>query len=133
MHGDDKGLVLPPHVAPIQAIIIPCGITAKTAQEGREEIYTACKMLLRTFQQDPKVKYRVKCDFRSNRTVGWKYSDWELKGVPVRIEIGPKEIEKDELVLVRRDTFESQTIKAEYVIPRLSRLFQSIQEDMFIR
>jgi len=131
VHGDDTGLVLPPNVAPIQAIVIPCGITAKTPQEQKNKIHEACLKLVDKFRIDG--RYKVKADLRNNRTVGWKYCDWELKGVPVRIELGPKEIANDEIMLVRRDTSEIQTCESKSIISELTLLLINMQRDMLQR
>uniref|UniRef100_A0A6T5V5E6 proline--tRNA ligase n=2 Tax=Eukaryota TaxID=2759 RepID=A0A6T5V5E6_9EUKA len=100
VHGDDKGLVLPPRVAPTQVVIIPIP-NSKMSEEARQKLQDQCE----AFFKDLKAAgVRVKMDDRLNYTPGWKYSHWELKGVPLRLEIGPKDLDKEQAVLARRDT-----------------------------
>ncbi len=90
VHSDNVGLVLPPRVASIQAVIVPVGITAKTTPEEEEAIVGACRALEATLKEGSGI--RAHADVRTNVTPGWKFNHWELKGVPVRLEVGPKEI-----------------------------------------
>src|SRR5699024_4140983 len=92
-HGDNRGLKLPPYVAPIQVVIVPIAKEKRNVLEEEEKI-----------KEKLKEKFRVELDYRDNYTVGYKFNDWEMKGVPVRIEIGPKEIEHGEVIVTRRDT-----------------------------
>ena len=85
VHGDDKGLVLPPKVASVQVIVIP--VPYKDADT--QGIYDACSATVASLTE---AGIRAKADFRDNYSPGWKYSHWELKGVPLRIEIGPKDL-----------------------------------------
>ncbi|XP_048270036.1 bifunctional glutamate/proline--tRNA ligase isoform X2 [Bombus terrestris] len=127
VHGDDKGLVLPPNVACIQAIIVPCGITASTTPQQRELLFSECNKLLGELSKD---SLRVKADYRSNRTPGWKFNHWELKGVPVRIEVGPKDLNKNQVTFVRRDNSERVFAKRPDVVTALHTLLTNIQADM---
>lgn len=131
VHGDDKGLVLPPNVACIQAIIVPCGITANTTLEQREHLSAECNKLLDELSKDKTL--RVKADYRSNRTPGWKFNHWELKGVPVRIELGPKDLEKAQVTFVRRDTSERVVAKRLEVLSALHKLLTDIQSNMLVK
>lgn len=101
IHGDDKGLVLPPPIAPIQAIIVPIYDDSNRAAVLKEAAGLKAKL---------KGKFRVDVDARDEYTPGWKFNHWELKGVPLRIEIGPKEIKDKQVVLVRRDTGQKKTV-----------------------
>ncbi|MFW6121833.1 MAG: proline--tRNA ligase [Petrotogales bacterium] len=101
VHGDNKGLVLPPEVAPIQVIIIPIIFKGK-----EQRIMKACDVLHKKLRD---VNIRSKVDAR-DITPGNKYYDWELKGVPLRVEIGPRDLEKNEIVIVRRDTTEKKSV-----------------------
>lgn len=101
IHGDDKGLVLPPLVAPIQAIIVPI-----FDETNRDKIVNVAKAL----ESGMKDKFRMEVDDRDEYTPGWKYNYWEMKGVPVRIEIGPEDVKKKQVVIVRRDTSEKQIV-----------------------
>jgi len=93
-HGDDQGLILPPKVAPIQVVIVP--IYKNDAEKGRVlETVTRIEQELKNF--------RIKIDVREEVTPGYKFNDWEMRGVPLRIEIGPKDVEKGTVALARRD------------------------------
>ena len=94
-HGDDQGLVLPPRLAPTQVVVVP--IYRKDAE--RSTVMEAIEKIEATLGQD----VRVKVDARDEYSPGWKFNEWELKGVPLRIEIGPRDIAKDQVVLARRD------------------------------
>ena len=103
VHGDDKGLVLPPKVAPIQVVIIPI----YRSDEEKEKILATCgeiKILLTARN------IRVHLDDRDQVTPGFKFNDWEMKGIPIRIELGPKDLESQNFVLVRRDNGQKQEV-----------------------
>ncbi len=101
IHGDNDGLVLPPRVAAVQIIVMPVGITGKTTDEDRKKIYDAVEALTDRLKASG---IRAKADLRDHVTPGWKFNHWELKGVPARFELGPKDIAKDEVrVCVRHD------------------------------
>lgn len=119
-HGDNRGLKLPPYVAPIQVVIIPIAQQKEGVLEMAEKI-----------KSNLSEKFRVELDRRDNYTVGYKFNDWEMKGVPVRIEMGPQEIEKGEVILTRRDTFEKMPVKMEELEKTLEKLLQDIQQSMF--
>jgi len=119
-HGDNRGLKLPPYVAPIQIVIIPI------AQEKGNVLEEANKI-----KEKLKEKFRVELDNRDNYTVGYKFNDWEMKGVPVRIEIGPKEIEKGEVIVTRRDTLEKMPIKIEELQTKIEELLKDIHKSMY--
>jgi len=107
IHGDDKGLVLPPTIASVQVIVIPVYETS-----NKEKVVKAAHAL----QSRLKNKFRVEVDDRDEYTPGWKYNYWEMKGVPLRVEIGPEDIEKKQVILVRRDTNEKQAVKNEKTV-----------------
>ena len=94
-HGDDKGLVLPPKIAPIQVVIIPIYYS----KEDRENIVQKARQIKDSLSNSD---IRVHLDDRDHLTPGFKFNDWEMKGIPIRIEIGPKDIAKNQVVLVRR-------------------------------
>lgn len=123
--------MLPPNVACIQAVIVPCGITASTSPQQRELLSAECNKLLSELSKDKAL--RVKSDYRSNRTPGWKFNHWELKGVPVRVELGPKDLEKNQVTFVRRDTSERVTAKRVEVVTALHTLLADIQSSMLAR
>ncbi|MEM2094625.1 MAG: proline--tRNA ligase, partial [Candidatus Bathyarchaeia archaeon] len=97
IHGDDKGLVIPPKIAPIQSIIVP--IFSESMEKSR--ILAMCENVRGLLNS---ADVRVKIDDREEYTPGWKFNHWELRGVPLRIEVGPKDVENEQVVLVRRDT-----------------------------
>jgi prolyl-tRNA synthetase len=100
VHGDDKGLVLPPRVAAIQVIVVPCGITAHTLADVKASIEAAVNKVVKDLQA---VGVKAKADLRPNYTPGYKFNHWELRGVPVRLEIGPKDLANQTTLSVRRD------------------------------
>lgn len=122
MHGDDHGVVLPPKIAPVQIVIIPIPYRGKA-----EQVNSTC---LKVANKLRKNSFRVEVDLREDVTPGSKYYDWELRGVPIRIEIGPRDIERNEATIVRRDTFERYTCKAENMKEVLVSFMQKISEDL---
>ncbi len=120
-HGDDKGLVLPPKIAPIKVAIIPIlfektkEMTIKEAEKIHKELSSF----------DPEL------DCREEYSAGWKFNQYEMKGVPLRIEIGPKDIEKKQVVLVRRDTGKKEFIKREELKEKVKELLIEIQNNLF--
>ena len=119
-HGDNRGLKLPPRVAPIQAVIVPIAMKKEGVKEKAEELYNLLNE-----------KYRMECDIRENYTPGYKFNDWEMRGVPVRIEIGPRDIENGECVFVRRDTLEKITVKLSEIDIKLGEILEQIQQNMY--
>uniref|UniRef100_A0A0K0EAL6 proline--tRNA ligase n=1 Tax=Strongyloides stercoralis TaxID=6248 RepID=A0A0K0EAL6_STRER len=99
IHGDDNGLVLPPRVASIQVIVIPVGITANTTAEKKESLINKVKEVVTLLKNNG---IRAEEDCRDNYSPGWKFNHWELKGVPLRFEVGPKDLEKNSVLAVRR-------------------------------
>jgi prolyl-tRNA synthetase len=95
VHGDDNGLVVPPRVAPVQGVIIPIW---RNDEEKRGVLEAATRV-----EKELREKIRVKLDAREQYSPGWKFNEWELKGAPIRIEIGPKDVAKNQVVIVRRD------------------------------
>ncbi|XP_014217472.1 bifunctional glutamate/proline--tRNA ligase [Copidosoma floridanum] len=128
VHGDDKGLVIPPRVASIQAIIVPCGITASTSQEQKDTLMSECNHLEKELIK--RGELRIKGDYRDNYSPGWKFNHWELKGVPVRIELGPKDLEKSQVTFVRRDTLERTVASRAEAYSFLVKLLNQIQASL---
>jgi prolyl-tRNA synthetase len=124
-HGDDSGLVLPPRVAPIQVVIVP--IPRGNWQETVLPRAEALKAELVA------AGIRVQLDAREEYTPGWKFAEWELRGVPLRLEIGPKDLEKQQVVLVRRDTREKQPTPMSGLTARVSSLLEEIQSALLSR
>ena len=119
-HGDERGLKLPPKVAPIQVRIIPIAMHKEGVLEKAEEI----KNLLAK-------DFRVDVDARDQFSPGYKFNDCELKGIPVRLEIGPRDIENGECILVRRDTAEKVTVKLENINEEVAKMLEDIHNNMF--
>ncbi len=120
IHGDDKGLIIPPSIAPIQVIIVP--IFTVGADKG--QVLAACEEA-RSILGSADV--RVKVDGREEYTAGWKFNHWELRGVPLRIEVGPRDVEKEQVVLVRRDTGEHLTVTRERLVSSVREVLDGVQ------
>ena len=120
VHGDNNGLVLPPRIAPTQVVIVPI----QQQKEGVLDKAFALKDVLSNF--------RVKVD-DFDKSPGWKFSESEMRGIPVRVEIGPRDIENNEAVLVRRDTHEKITVSLDEIEAKVSELLDTIQSDMLER
>uniref|UniRef100_H3C838 proline--tRNA ligase n=2 Tax=Tetraodon nigroviridis TaxID=99883 RepID=H3C838_TETNG len=128
VHGDNKGLVLPPRVACLQVVIIPCGITASLPEADRQALLAQCAKYQDHLQR---AGVRVKSDLRDNYSPGWKFNHWELKGVPVRLEVGPKDLQQRQCVAVRRDTGAKLTVPEAEVEKQLRVLLEDIQSCLF--
>src|SRR3954447_14480268 len=123
-HGDDSGLVLPPRVAPYQVVIVPIG-----RENWRETVLPRAQEIKRELVD---AGIRVTLDERDERP-GWKFSEWELRGVPLRVEIGPKDIEKASVLLARRDTREKQSLPMDGLPARVTQLLDEIQNSLLAR
>ena len=123
-HSDDLGLVLPPNLAPIQVVIVPI---FKTDEEF-ERISVVVNDLVAQFK---KLNISVKFDNRTTHKPGFKFAEWELKGVPVRIAVGPKDLENKTFEIARRDTLTKEIIAQEGVVSYISQLLETIQSDLF--
>jgi prolyl-tRNA synthetase len=124
-HGDEGGLILPPKVAPYQVVIVPI-----SRGNWRETVLPKAQAI-----RDELVgrNIRVMLDDRDSQTPGWKFNEWELRGVPVRLEIGPKDIEKSQVVLARRDTREKLFVPMDGLTGRVEELLGDIQRALFER
>ena len=118
-HGDQRGLVFPPKVAPLQTIIVP--IAAKKG--GVNEACAALEEKLK------KAGVRVQTDYTDN-SPGWKFNEWEMKGVPVRVEIGPRDLEQGKIMLFRRDTLEKVCVSLDNAVEEITALLDTVQKDM---
>jgi len=125
-HSDDNGLVLPPNLAPIQVVIVPI---FKTDEEF-DAISTVASVLVAQFK---KLNISVKFDNRTTQKPGFKFAEWELKGVPVRIAIGPKDLENGTFEVARRDTLSKEVKLKEGIVSHISNLLVQIQSDLFNR
>ena len=121
VHGDDSGLVLPPRIAPTQVMVIPI-------QQQKDGVLDKAYDLKDALSKD----FRVKID-ASDKTPGWKFSAQEVQGIPVRIELGPKDIEKNQCVIVRRDTREKIVVSLDEVNEKLAEVLETMQDDMLER
>ena len=121
VHGDDDGLVLPPKVSPIQVAIIPIATHKEGVLEKGQELYDRLKS-----------QFRVKFD-DSDQSPGWKFSQYEMKGVPVRVELGPKDIEKNQCVIVRRDTREKIFVSLDNLETEIENALQAVHDGMYQR
>jgi prolyl-tRNA synthetase len=123
-HSDDLGLVLPPNLAPIQVVIVPI---FKTDEEF-ERISTVVNDLVAQFK---KLNISVKFDNRTTHKPGFKFAEWELKGVPVRIAVGPKDLEQKTFEIARRDTLTKEVVAQDGIVSYISDLLEAIQNDLF--
>jgi len=122
-HGDDKGLVLPPRIAPFQVVIVPI--------LGRDDanVVPAAKALASRLGS----RFRVKLDDRDTYTAGWKFNEWELRGAPVRVEIGPRDVAGNQVVLSRRTGGAKQTVSLDGIEDTVGRILEEIQAELFTR
>lgn len=120
VHGDDKGLVLPYHIAPIQVVIVPIYKNKNKKEVMKYANHIASKLK----------SYRVHLDDRDDYSPGWKFNDWEMKGVPIRLEIGPKDMDKKQVTLVRRDNGEKSPVKIKAVSKTVEVILEKIHKNM---
>ena len=120
-HGDDNGLVLPPAVAPKQVMIIPIAQHKEGVLDKADELFRRLKL-----------KFRTGID-ASEQSPGWKFAEYEMKGVPIRLEIGPKDIENNQCVLVRRDTMEKTFVSLDNLEAEIEKLLEDISTTLFNR
>ncbi|KAM3930026.1 bifunctional glutamate/proline--tRNA ligase isoform 2-T2 [Leptodactylus fuscus] len=130
VHGDNMGLVLPPRVACVQVIVIPCGITNTLSEDDRDALLQKCSQYLKRLLN---VNIRARSDVRDNYSPGWKFNHWELKGVPIRLEVGPRDMKSQQFVAVRRDTGEKMTIREDQAETKLRDLLEEIHKNLYNR
>ena len=123
-HSDDNGLVLPPKIAPIEVVIVPIYKT----DEQRQIVLDYCANLKQRLESR---RMRVKFDDRDTQKPGFKFAEWELKGVPVRIAAGPRDVENNSVELARRDTLEKSTISIDNIEDYITKLLDEIQDNIF--
>ncbi len=125
-HSDDNGLVLPPKLAPDQVVIVPI--------YRNDEQFEAVSEVANNLMKDLRAKgVRVKFDKRDTHKPGWKFNEYELKGVPLRIAIGPKDLEKGTVEMARRDTLTKEIVETTAVVARVEGLLEEIQDNLFIK
>ena len=133
IHGDSRGLVVPPRVAETQVVIVPVGITAKTTDETRDSLYAQVDALATVLRA---VDVRVETDKREGYSPGYKFNDWELKGVPLRLEFGPGESDGHFVTTSRRDIAGKEgksTIPITEINTQVPALLETIQADLYAR
>lgn len=121
-HGDNRGLVLPPGVAPVQVVIVPIASHKEGVLDKAQEIFDQLKD-----------KFRVELDDRENYSPGWKFNEWEMKGVPIRIEIGPRDMEKSQAILFRRDELEKEAVSLDDLERAVEKLLQDINNNLLYK
>ena len=119
VHSDNNGLVLPPNIAPIQIVILPINMKKDGVIEKANEL-----------KEKLSKNYRVKIDL-SDKSAGWKYSEYEMKGVPLRLEIGPRDIENNQCVLVRRDNREKVFVNLDELETTIEEMLKTLQQDLY--
>lgn len=124
VHGDDKGLVVPPKVASVQVVIIP--ISYKNVDSNA--ILRKAEEILKELKAN---SISAVCDDRTEYTPGWKFNDWELKGVPLRIEIGPRDLKNKQLTVARRDTYQKVIIEEKEAVKETKTLLEEIQNNLY--
>lgn len=120
MHSDDKGLVLSPRVAPIKSVIVPI-----LFEDTKEKVISKAREIQKILGDDTEL------DLREEYSPGWKFNEWEMKGVPIRIELGPKDLENDQAVVVRRDTGDKEFVKISDLKPAVDRLLDDIHNNLY--
>jgi prolyl-tRNA synthetase len=123
VHGDDRGLVLPPKVAPTQVIMIPIG-----PPKTREQVIGRVNELFAELKQ---VGVRVKVDDRADQSPGWKFNEYEMRGVPIRVELGPRDMENGQVVLVSRVSGEKKMIRQEHFVAEVQNMLAEIHQQMY--
>lgn len=120
VHGDDKGLVLPPRLAPNKIVIVPI-----VFEDSKKEVLNFAKKLAKELEEFSPI-----LDDRDGYTPGWKFNEWELKGIPVRLEVGPKDLKNNQVVLVRRDTGEKKTVKTSEAKKAIKQELEKMQKNL---
>lgn len=121
VHSDDKGLILPPKIAPNQIVIVPIIFKGK-----EKKVMDVAKKVFNDLKE-----FRPELDDRESYSAGWKFNQWELKGVPLRLEIGPRDVEKDQVMVVRRDNGNKISVKIKDLKKEIPKLLQEIHETLY--
>lgn len=130
VHGDDKGLVVPPRVSNIQAVLIPVGLNNKTSEADKEHVVNEVDKLKKTLKA---AGVRTELDDRDGYSAGFKFNEWEMKGVPLRLEVGPKDLAKESVMAVRRDTGEKFVIPIADLATEVPARLETMQKEMLKR
>jgi prolyl-tRNA synthetase len=123
-HSDDKGLVLPPKLAPTEVVLVPI-----FRNKNKSDVLDSA----RTLYDELKKQFRIAIDDDENNSPGWKFAEWEMRGVPVRVEMGPRDIEAGQVTLVRRDTGDKESVPTADASSRIRSLLEEMQGDLFAR
>ncbi len=126
VHSDDKGLVMPPGVAPIQVVVVPILYSGRRTEEVVKKVNEVAELLTQN-------GISAHVDMREGYTPGWKFNDWELKGVPLRLEIGPRDVEGRVVTIVRRDNLQRSTVPDSEVVPSIRGVLDDIQASLYAR
>lgn len=124
-HSDDNGLIIPPKLAPLQVVIVPIW----RSDDEKSQVLETLHGLTSAW----KTRFRFRIDARENYRPGWKFNEWEKQGVPIRLEMGPKDLQHKQMVLVRRDTGEKTTLPLNEVQNSIAQTLQTIQKDLYER
>ncbi|GIP33106.1 proline--tRNA ligase [Paenibacillus sp. J2TS4] len=123
VHGDDRGLVLPPKVAPTQVVMIPIG-----PPKSRDPVVARTNELFAELKQ---AGIRVKVDDRPDQSPGWKFNEYEMRGIPIRIELGPRDMEKGQVVLVSRVNGEKRMVSQEHIVEEVKQMLEDVHQQMY--
>merc|ERR1719162_2218362 len=132
VHGDDKGLVLPPMVASFQVVIVPVGLKASSTEDERQNVR---QVAMDYYMRLSQAGVRVKLDER-DQSPGWKFNYWEMKGVPLRMELGPMDIEKGQFVMAKRNIMEKDgkvTGSDASVVEDVKRVLGDIHSELYAK
>lgn len=125
MHSDDKGLVISPRVAPNQVVIVPI-----LFDESKKQVIQKAKEIKQQLEQ---ANVKVELDDREEQKPGWKFNEWEMKGIPIRIELGPRDLEKGECIVARRDITEKVNVKIDELSKAIPKMMESMHHDLFAK
>jgi len=125
VHGDDSGLIMPPKVAPTQVVVVPIWRKMQEREQVAQFVERIQNALGRAI--------RLKVDWDDEHTPGWKFNEWEMRGVPIRMEIGPRDVKNNQVVLVRRDNRNKEQVSADGVLDRVQELLADIQTSLLQR
>jgi prolyl-tRNA synthetase len=125
-HGDDAGLILPPRIAPLQAVVVPI------PTRSDEETSQVSEAVSRVLRELVAAGVRAEPDW-SDKRPGWKFAEWELKGVPLRVEVGPRDLAAERLTVVRRDTRAKEQVPVDGAVQRVQELLLEVQQGLFDR
>jgi len=124
-HGDDHGLMLPPRIAPVQVAVVPIGKSAAEQEAVAKEVAK--------IREELGAEVRLKVDDREQYSPGWKFNDWEMRGVPLRLEIGPRDVKQDQVVLVRRDTGQKESVGRAGLKAAVHDALDAVQKALYAR